>query len=494
LVINNNVKTNYSLILSITHSINHSFTHCASMKQKKQIVNLSTDKIQQYLSGELSRTETHEVEKAMLENTFNNDAVEGFEELRKVKTDLPKVKLDLQNRLQSRIRQEEKAKVLPLWTNWKSLSLAASVALMIGFGTYFWNNSPESKAEFQPVAKSVQAPVLAEKSEPEELAKIETDAPVLARKKEEVAVVEKKAQKPSIISDEVVAASAPTEPEPKLEAEAPPSVQAPVLEEISKNKDKATSAPAPVIAQAKTASKAEDEVSKERRTASEVAVNSAPAAGNYNSSPPIAKAKRSPAPTGYESKTMSNKISGVVIDADNKEPISGVSIFAEQKEIGKTDNAGKFEIDKSAVGKELMLNRNEFESLKITVGDDSQFSLMMQPKTELAIIDLKNNKTWKYNPNNHPAQPSISPDNYQAYLKKNRKKESQSSDTLMIKSVTLDFKVNKDGSLSNFKIIKSAGKTQDEEAIRLIKEGPVWMPKISNNITKKQIVRLVVEF
>jgi outer membrane biosynthesis protein TonB len=471
------------------------------MKQKKHIVNLSTDKIQQYLSGELSRTETHEVEKAMLENTFNNDAVEGFEELRKAKTDLPRIKLDLQNRLQSRIQQEEKAKVLPLWTNWKALSLAASVALMIGFGTYFWNNSPESKAEFQPVAKSVQAPVLAEKSEPEELAKIETDAPVLARKKEEVAVVEKKAQKPQAIPDAIVTSETIAKnDEEKQPAESPLDevvVTAPKKE--SKAEDKAmpppaTSVPAPVIAQAKTASKADDEAIRERRTASEVAVNSAPAAGNYNSSPPIAKAKRSPAPTGYESKTISSKISGVVIDADNKEPISGVSIFAEQKEIGKTDNAGKFEIDKSAVGKELMLNRNEFESLKITVGDDSQFSLMMQPKTELAIIDLKNNKTWKYNPNNHPAQPSISPDNYQAYLKKNRKKNIQSSDTLMIKSVTLDFKVNKDGSLSNFKIIKSAGKTQDEEAIRLIKEGPVWMPKISNNIVKKQIVRLVVEF
>jgi Gram-negative bacterial TonB protein C-terminal len=462
------------------------------MKQKKNIVILSTDRIQQYLSGELSRTETHEVEKAMLENTFNNDVVEGFEELRKTKTDLSKVKLDLQNRLQNRIQQEEKSKVLPLWTNWKTLSLAASVALMIGFGTYFWNNSTENKTEIQTAATSEKAPVFAEQTEPEELAKIETDAPVLARKKEEVAVVEKKIQKPSVILDEEVVASAPTEPEPKLEAEAPPLTQAPVLEEISKSKDKAMSPPAPVIAQVKTASKPEDEVSR-TKPSRDVAVNSAPAAGSYNNAPPVAKAKRSAAPTGYDAKTMSSKISGVVIDADNKEPISGVSIFADQKEIGKTDNAGRFEIEKSAAGKELMLNRQEFESLKFSVGDDSQFSLLMQPKTELAIIDLKNNKTWKYNPNNHPAQPSVSPDNYQVYLKKNKKKNTQSSDTLTVKSVTLDFKVNKDGSLSNFKIIKSAGKTQDEEAIRLIKEGPVWMPKISNNITKKQIVRLVVE-
>lgn len=466
------------------------------MKQKKNIVILSTDRIQQYLSGELSRTETHEVEKAMLENTFNNDAVEGFEELRKIKTDLPKVKLDLQNRLQSRIQQEEKSKVLPLWTNWKTLSLAASVALMIGFGAYFWNNSTENKTTIQTAATSVQAPILAEKAEPEELAKIESDAPVLSRKREEVAVAEKKVQKPQPIADAVVT----SEVIAKNDEEKPPAE--PALEEVvvaapkkeSKVEDKAMPAPtsAPVVAQAKTTSKPEDEENR-TRSSTDVATNATPAAGSYSNASPVAKAKRSAAPTGYDAKTMSSKISGVVIDADNKEPIAGVSIFADQKEIGKTDNTGRFEVEKSAAGKELMLNRQEFESLKFSVGDDSQFSLMMEPKTELAIIDLKNNKTWKYNPNNHPAQPSVSPDNYQAYLKKNKKKNTQPSDSLMVKSVTLDFRVNKDGTLSNFKIIKSAGKTQDEEAIRLIKEGPVWMPKISNNITKKQIVRLVVE-
>lgn len=44
--------------------------------------------------------------------------------------------------------------------------------------------------------------------------------------------------------------------------------------------------------------------------------------------------------------------------------------------------------------------------------------------------------------------------------------------------VNVQFLVNKDGSLSDFRIINGLGYGCDEEAIRLIKEGPEWQPEV----------------
>lgn len=61
---------------------------------------------------------------------------------------------------------------------------------------------------------------------------------------------------------------------------------------------------------------------------------------------------------------------------------------------------------------------------------------------------------------------------YQQYLEKNRKVPAVSE--TLTGTVVVTFQVNRKGALSDFKIEQSLGKEYDEEAIRLIKEGPSW--------------------
>ncbi len=49
--------------------------------------------------------------------------------------------------------------------------------------------------------------------------------------------------------------------------------------------------------------------------------------------------------------------------------------------------------------------------------------------------------------------------------------------------------VNKDGSLSDFKVARSVNKDLDEEALRVIKEMPKWIPGFRN----KQAVRVQIQ-
>ena len=50
------------------------------------------------------------------------------------------------------------------------------------------------------------------------------------------------------------------------------------------------------------------------------------------------------------------------------------------------------------------------------------------------------------------------------------------------------------GNLSDFKIIKSLGYGCDEEAIRLIKEGPAWISAFKDGKTISEEVKIKVTF
>jgi TonB family protein len=195
-----------------------------------------------------------------------------------------------------------------------------------------------------------------------------------------------------------------------------------------------------------------------------------------------------------ENQANTNFISGTVLDEDSKEPVQNVSIFSNDKSIGKTDEKGQFKLENAALGNKINLVAPYFENTEININKNTEEPFLIPLKAELIFIDFKHNKTWKYNPSEHSAQPTISPDDYLEYLKKNLKKPKQAIDNQIVGNVTIEFKVNKAGKLLDFKIIESLGYGCDEEAIRIIKEGPLWMPKVSGGEPRRQRVRQVVNF
>ena len=414
----------------------------------------------------LSHAQTHEFEKAMLDDAVLSDMVEGYELLRDNKVNLETVNTSLSDSLQKKIRKEE-TEVYPLWRRVPMYIRAASVLLFLGVGGYLLINKNGEK----PIEKLAVIPTLnqekianAEPTSPLEnqaitKGSIKVEMDKIVSKKDKVAI---HTSKEKVVSNSVNPLADVVAIEAKKEVENEPQIYTNPEPTVAYE-----SVPAPVQQAPKSAAPSEGMKSDNR-----------------------AYSKREV----FENQTNTTIISGTVIDEDSKQPVPNVSLFSNEKNIGKTNEKGQFKLESSLLGNKINLTAPNFEDTEIKINKNSNEPLLIRPKAELIFIDLKRNKTWKYNPLEHSAQPTISPDDYIEYLQKNLRKPKQAIDNQIIGNVTVEFKVNKEGILSDFKIIESLGYGCDEEAIRVIKEGPSWMPKVSAGEPRRQKVRQEVNF
>ena len=421
--------------------------------------NISSETIKAYLAGTLSHAQTHEFEKAMLNDAVLRDMVEGYEILREKKVDLGKVNASLSRSLQDRINKEG-TEIYPLWKRVPLYARAASVVLFLGLGVYILTtkngiNSDEKVATIsaqkeEKIAKNetkISSPssTIPKEKIKEEMTKIATE--------NKVVIVAKKAKRKEIVSGDNVGGDS----------------QSVVRESVMSDKEEVVEVPKttpPIVTyDAPTVATAPSAVMRS-------------AGGTY--------AKKAPL-----SPTI---VSGVVLNEDTQKPVPNVEIFSNEKVIGKTDANGQFNVEKLGAKDKLNLVAPNFENTEINLNNNLGSELFIQPKAELIFIDLKRNKTWKYNPSEHPAQPSVSPDEYLEYLQKNLNKPKQAIDKQIVGEVVVEFKVNKEGKLSDFKVIKSLGYGCDEEAIRVIVEGPTWLPKVVAGEARRQRIRQAIIF
>jgi TonB family protein len=92
-----------------------------------------------------------------------------------------------------------------------------------------------------------------------------------------------------------------------------------------------------------------------------------------------------------------------------------------------------------------------------------------------------------------PPLPENTLDSFNIYIEKNiRNPEEHSSGQTAV--VTLTFRVRKTGKIDNIKIISSPGKPYSNEAIRVIQEGPHWIPARQNGENIEDTVTLNITF
>lgn len=443
--------------------------------------NISPETIKAYLAGSLSHAQTHEFEKAMLNDAVLRDMVEGYEISRDKNIDFNSVNASLSERLKKRVGEEQQ-EIYPLWKRVPVYARAASVLLFLGIGAFFLtkniaSENAEKIASVQPsesknIPKSVP-PIIAE-NEP-----IAQENRVVSKQKMKAEINKIQAEKKDFAVKESVA-------------------QGGNYAEVMKDEEVAVADKTTVEVEPKVAQKPEPAVAYEAPPApasAPQASKSAAPVGVMKNEEVYARNRTKKSNIENRESNIENKTSNIVIlDEDSNKPVPNVSIISEEKTLGKTDEKGRFNLENSLLGNKINLVAPNFENAEIIVNKTTSDLFYIRPKSELIFIDLKRNKTWKYNPAEHPAQPSVSPDEYLEYLQKNLKKSKQAIDNQIVGTVEVEFKVNKKGELSDFKITKSLGYGCDEEAIRLIREGPKWLPKIYGGDTGRQRVRQVVNF
>jgi protein TonB len=80
------------------------------------------------------------------------------------------------------------------------------------------------------------------------------------------------------------------------------------------------------------------------------------------------------------------------------------------------------------------------------------------------------------------------------YLKENMKYSDEARKKHIKGYVYLGFIVEKDGTLSNIKILRSPDESLNEEAIRLIKASPKWVPAKQNGEVVREAYTLPIHF
>jgi hypothetical protein len=230
-------------------------------------------------------------------------------------------------------------------------------------------------------------------------------------------------------------------------------------------------------------------------------------------------------------------IKGVVVDADTKEPLPGANIISDSKRGTLTDANGTFEfkiledsiLKIAYVGYETQLvkiadlvNNNQQIELKaenlamdevVVIGYGTQkkqqvtgaISQTNSSKTypiheRMSGISVRKSKAAKNNTPNwvtihyednvdEHCKPNDGIKNFEKYLKKNVRIKPEN-----IETVRLEITIESDGTIGETLVLESTNEIIADEALRLIKEGPYWLPATLNGVNVSETLTITITF
>lgn len=419
------------------------------MNKGKKNTELTAEEIKKYLSGEASAKQMHQVEKQLLNDAFAADAAEGLEKLSAEKIDTSAAMNDLKKRLDSRVKTKQKhTKIIPLW---QRVSVAASIAVVLGFGLYLIFYKTDNQ-------------ILAVNKTQESLSKTTAEKQQEETQKEVIAINQPKAAK----AKETVSAS------PQNSNEQGNISQIPAQESQD------------LVQQSNEESKA-DEVLKP--------------ASPINSEKEIAEPKAAKAPVILASREKTPTFSGQILDTENQ-PIAGVIILLKNSNKSvQTDINGVFKINDVSIGEALEINAIGYNSQEIVVKnqDLGKIKLSENSSTLAEVIVADNQSKAKKAEqktvliNEPPTQDPIPVggwSNYDTYLRNSLKSTGAVSTLHFEDPLRLRLTVEPDGTPSNVQIDNELGKENTQKVVEAIKKGPKWLPaKRKGRKVKKEVKR-----
>ncbi|MDB5144325.1 MAG: hypothetical protein JWQ66_3038 [Mucilaginibacter sp.] len=417
--------------------------------------------IRKYLNGELDGRAMHELERRAIDDPFLVDALEGFEQ---ADSDQQANLDELSGRLQQRIDDKKVKWIIPWWP----ISVAASILIVIGAGIWFFSGQqPEQPKQ---LAQNI-------KPEKKEQPVVSSPSPVaVVTPEKDISTTKVKQRQPKAYS--------------KKNADTVNQLAA------EGNADKKPATPEPIAAESST--QQEDGFYKPKKDSvapNEMAVNAVrqkKQVSEFGKMKETAIAKPKPpvsAETLVQSRAEgvtvtpsgSKTVTGVVISSDGL-PITGATVKIVGKPFGVvTDVNGKFALPDVSKNQTLAVNYIGYNSKKVKVDGEDSLNISLQPAgsslNEVVVVRKDDNDAATEDAHPHDGWHA-----YDEYLKKN----TQSPDGKTGK-VKVSFMVAADGSLSQFKIIKSLSDAADKKAIALITNGPAWVGGTDGKAKEKKV-------
>jgi TonB family protein len=408
-----------------------------STAQSADAQSTEADLLRRYADGTLPPAERYAVERYLLDHPLHAEALEGTQAMRADGLDPSPAHAELEARLRARLGKEEKRRVIPLWT----YGAAAAGLVILLLSTFFWNPSDERSARETVSAPRAEAPVpLA--AAPETL-KAETPPP---------AVVLRSPVPPSVLADAAID-SALTE-ERNVVASRSELRAIPRLDsgEIVRGEGAAATRP--------------------------LAAVPAPSAAR--------EAPRRPA--------VQPTYSGQVLDPE-RQPLPGVTVRVKGTRRGTTTDAqGQFRLDSLQPGERLVATGIGYLTQELIVRDTASGTITLQPDdkalSEVLIVGYGGRRASAL----RGTKPVGGYPAFQTHLQQARRVPAEAAAKGIHGTVVVRFIVQPDGSLTNLRVTKGLGYGCDEEALRLVREGPRWVPATRRGKPTRQRVRVEVPF
>ncbi|WP_207510309.1 carboxypeptidase-like regulatory domain-containing protein [Longitalea luteola] len=459
---------------------------------KEHINQYTAADIQRYVQGKLSAREMHAMEKAALDDPFLADAIEGMQEAYAAHSEnLVTGQLQqLQQQLQTRTAASAKVAAFKPFRYWQAAA-AAVVIIITGVWIYSLvsekevssNGSIIAKTEEkqpqqeqppapatvsadtmntpvitnqQPAAKAVERPPLPAVAENKRL---EDKATQTEAATESLAFAnENRRQKDSFppLRDEIAAAGSYPREEAMAKREVAPSASPAAVPELNKAK----------------ALKPNNNIYNQNRERETELITIQPSDNHPKKT------------YGAYKNNLSGVIKGQVTDF-NSNPIANAYVQINKNNNNFiTDKAGFFKIPVTDSVVDVNVNVTGYGTQNFTLQNNATLSqLQLQPANatpeDVVVTPPANNKILTPSGNSQlpntvvfDAEPVFGWLAFEQYLEKNKKIPAGASSTSG--KVVVSFEVNKKGTLSGFRIVQSLSKPFDDEAIRLIMQGPSW--------------------
>lgn len=450
-----------------------------------------------YATGRMPAPEMYTLEKAALEDPFLAEAIEGYRNAAEVHTQ-PVLQKSI-DRLNP-IAQKEERKIITLWSK-KLFQYAAAAIIVFGGGWLTYALINQTKENNQQNIASAPNPV-----------PNKADATDTSSTSTGMLATESTAAKPVIPPGNAPAQQAPVSDEREQYATEQPSVTTEdklakkLQRPVRKSNEPAIVKDSEVIAPTDNTRISKDDLARKEaqaETAPGALANSATTTNDAAKSKPVAN--RQVDASNKQSRSSSSAaipvyvFHGRITDEKNN-PLPYANVMINGEDIGTyTDSKGSFNFiyDDSLLPVRTRSLGYESQTVQLKTGNGEQQIIMPEDeklKESLALtVPKRQAKRKDYKPmivetdSLSSAKPVVSLFDYNTYLLNNNRVNilPQTGSRL----VELSFEVDKRGELKNITVEQSSGKERDDEAIRLLKEGPKWK-SINNNGRARVKVKL----
>lgn len=179
-------------------------------------------------------------------------------------------------------------------------------------------------------------------------------------------------------------------------------------------------------------------------------------------------------------------LKGKVVDAATGEPLIAAAVQVLGANVGAvTDLNGNFSIPFSEENARLLISYTGYQNAEVSVSLQNPVTVQLQPATdalnEVVIVGKKTTKTKEAT----SAAGTVAADNpapkggwkkWERYLRSKMKYPEEARAQGVKGEVTLRFVIDKAGKPTRISVAKGLGSGCDEEAIRLLQNGPQWHP------------------